>query len=87
VRAVGARPCAGVLARTLGRQDAAVRVEVLAQQGVVAGLQIDAVEVQPDQPQGEVGAALVVQDEGARVEEVADCTQRRVQRGGGVMGR
>lgn len=84
---VGPRSRAGVLACTLRWKDAAVLVQVLAQQSVVAGLKIDAVEVQPDQAEGEVGAALVAQHEAAGVQEVPDRAQRGIKGGGGVVRR
>jgi hypothetical protein len=50
-------------------------------------VQIDAVEVQPDQAEGKVCAAFVAQHEAAGVEEVPDRAEGGVQRRGGVMRR
>jgi hypothetical protein len=78
--------CPGVLPGALGGQNTTVNVEVFPQACAVVTLDVNAVEVQPNETKREVGASLVAQDECAGGEEVPDPSEHPVQRGGRVVG-
>lgn len=62
-------------------------IDVLAQLPEVAPLDIDAVQVVANEPEQQVGAALVAQHEATAVQEVAHASEALVERGSGVVAR